>query len=274
MKRYVLLTLTLLLLFSGCTGKGPQIMDGDGMMNSYISITQAQAQEMMQKNDGYVIVDVRRPDEFAQGHIPGAVCIPNETIGEESPEALPDHGQVILVYCRSGRRSKEAAQKLFDLGYSRVYEFGGIIDWDGETVTDDAATEESESASDSSDVSDAHLVLLIDGRDVPVTWEENAAVSALREMAATDTVRIETSAYGGFEQVGPLGNALPRDDGQITTVPGDIVLYAGEQIVVFFGSNDWAYTRLGHIGLPQEELTVLLDKESVTLELRPGNVAS
>ena len=99
---------------------------------SYTQITQEQAKEMMTRNDGHIIVDVRRQDEFDEGHIPGAIYIPNESIESEKPAELPDLDQIILVYCRSGRRSKEAAQKLFDIGYTNVYEFGGIIDWTGE----------------------------------------------------------------------------------------------------------------------------------------------
>ena len=114
------------------------ILDGPGMVDSYAQISQDEAKEMMAKDDGHVVVDVRRPNEFEKGHIPGAICIPNESIGKEPPEELPDPGQIILVYCRSGRRSKDAAQKLFDMGYKKVYEFGGIIDWTGETVTGSA----------------------------------------------------------------------------------------------------------------------------------------
>jgi len=112
------------------------IMDGDGMVRTfeYTQITQEEAKEMMEKDDGHIIVDVRREDEYAEGHIPGAILIPNESIETEPPEELPDFDQIILVYCRSGRRSKEAAQKLADMGYAYVYEFGGIIDWDGEIV--------------------------------------------------------------------------------------------------------------------------------------------
>lgn len=102
---------------------------------SYNQITQEQAKEMMQADDGHIIVDVRRQDEFDSGHIPGAICIPNESIENEKPTELPDTDQIILIYCRSGRRSKEAAQKLFDMGYTNIYEFGGIIDWTGEIET-------------------------------------------------------------------------------------------------------------------------------------------
>ena len=102
----------------------------------YHQITQEKAKEMMKSDDGHIIVDVRRQDEYDSGHIPGAVLIPNESIGTEMPEGLHDKEQVILVYCRSGRRSKEASGKLADMGYVNVYEFGGIIDWTGEIVTD------------------------------------------------------------------------------------------------------------------------------------------
>ena len=102
---------------------------------NYQQITQEKAKEMMQADDGHIIVDVRRQDEYDSGHIPGAILIPNESIGTEQPKELPDLDQVILIYCRSGRRSKEASQKLADIGYTHIYEFGGIIDWTGEVVT-------------------------------------------------------------------------------------------------------------------------------------------
>ena len=122
-----------------CVSK-KNVTDGPGMEMSYTQIDQKTAMEMMSKDDGHVVVDVRRADEFASGHIPGAILIPNEEIGSEMPALLPDKNQVILVYCRSGRRSKEASQKLFDMGYKNVYEFGGIIDWDGETVRGEELT--------------------------------------------------------------------------------------------------------------------------------------
>ena len=103
----------------------------------YKQISQDEAMEMMKRDDGHVIVDVRAKEEFDGGHIPGAVCIPNETIGEDAIAELPDKDQVILVYCRSGVRSKEASQKLSDMGYTNVYEFGGIVYWTGEIVIDD-----------------------------------------------------------------------------------------------------------------------------------------
>ena len=106
----------LMVLLSGCSLTRGQVMDGDGMLNSFSQISQEEAKEMMKADDGHVIVDVRRQDEYDEGHIPGAICIPNEMIEDTQPAELPDLDQVILVYCRSGRRSKEAAQKLFDMG--------------------------------------------------------------------------------------------------------------------------------------------------------------
>ena len=90
---------------------------------------------MMEAESGYVILDVRRPDEFAEGHIPHAINVPNESIGSSDIPELPDKDRLILVYCRSGRRSKEASEKLVALGYTNIVEFGGILDWKGEIVT-------------------------------------------------------------------------------------------------------------------------------------------
>ena len=128
--RRLLPLLLFLLLLTGCAQK----LDGDGMVGktTYVQIDQEKAKAMMAVDDGHIIVDVRRQDEYDAGHIPGAILIPNESITDTKPEQLPDLEQIILVYCRSGRRSKEAAQKLADMGYTNIYEFGGIIDWTGE----------------------------------------------------------------------------------------------------------------------------------------------
>ena len=89
---------------------------------AYKQISQEEAKEMMGRDDGHVIVDVRRQDEYDAGHIPGAILIPNESIGCDSPEALPDYDQIILVYCRSGNRSRQASEKLAAMGYTNIYE--------------------------------------------------------------------------------------------------------------------------------------------------------
>lgn len=106
---------------------------GDDDVAEYSSITMEEAKEIFSQAGDYIILDVRRADEFAEGHIPGAINIANEDIGDSKPEALADANQVIYVYCRSGRRSKEASAKLAALGYTNIVECGGILDWIGET---------------------------------------------------------------------------------------------------------------------------------------------
>ena len=265
-RRYLALgMLTLAMVLTGCGSKtesdvtiiggadGPTsvFLASKNDKDSYTQIDQETAKLMMDLNDGHVIVDVRRQDEYDEGHIPGAICIPNESITDSMPPELPDLEQIILVYCRSGRRSKEAAQKLFDMGYTNVFEFGGIIDWTGDVVTEEAK--------------ETDMTLFIDGKEMPVTWEDNASVNELKEICP---LKVNMSMYGGFEQVGSIGQSISRDDKQITTEFGDIVLYSGNQIVVFYGSNSWAYTKLGHIDLSEEELTQLFGNGDVVLELK------
>ena len=98
----------------------------------YKQITMSEAVKMMETENNYIILDVRRADEFAEGHIPGAINVANEVIGTEEIPELTDKSQLILVYCRSGRRSTEASEKLVKLGYTNIVECGGILDWKGE----------------------------------------------------------------------------------------------------------------------------------------------
>ena len=110
------------------------------------------------------------------------------------------------------------------------------------------------------------MKLVINGEEVDVTWEENASVRALADMAAGGPLTVELSAYGGFEQVGSLGTSLPGNDARITTEPGDIVLYSGDSIVLFYGSNTWSYTRLGHIeNRSGDQLKELLGGDTVEI---------
>lgn len=101
-----------------------------------MNITAEEAKKIMDTESEYVVLDVRTEEEFAQGHIPGAMLISDYAIREEADKALPDKDALILVYCRSGRRSKNAAQILLELGYTNIREFGGILDWPYETVTE------------------------------------------------------------------------------------------------------------------------------------------
>ena len=114
-----------LILLSSCGTPG-------GAPNSYRQISMNEAVKMMKNEKNYIILDVRRPDEYAEGHIPGAINVPNEEIGTAEISELPDKSQMILVYCRSGRRSKEASEKLVKLGYTNIVEFGGIQEYKGE----------------------------------------------------------------------------------------------------------------------------------------------
>lgn len=122
-KRFVSMVLSALLLTS-CTA--PSSSAG------YRQISIDDAVRIMREEKNYIILDVRRPDEYSEGHIPNAINIPNEEISASEIRELPDRAQLILVYCRSGRRSKEAAEKLVKLGYTNIVEFGGILDWKGD----------------------------------------------------------------------------------------------------------------------------------------------
>ena len=109
-----------------------KLTGGENQVAEYTSITMEDAKEIFQEKGDYLIVDVRRADEFAEGHIPGAINIANEDIVSSEPAELPDKDQVIYVYCRSGNRSKQAAAKLAAMGYTNIVEFGGILDWTGQ----------------------------------------------------------------------------------------------------------------------------------------------
>lgn len=112
------------------------------------------------------------------------------------------------------------------------------------------------------------MTMTIGNTPVQVAWEDNESVNALKELVKDEPLTIQMSMYGGFEQVGSLGSSLPRDDIQTTTSAGDIVLYSGNQIVVFYGPNSWAYTRLGTItDKTDAEMAKLLSNGDVTITI-------
>ena len=117
-KRSFALLLALVLLLTACAQAA-----------SYEQITQEEAKQIMDTTNGYILLDTRTREEYDQSHIPGALLIPHTEIAERAEEALPDKDQVILVYCRSGNRSKQASEVLAELGYTNVKEFGGIHTW-------------------------------------------------------------------------------------------------------------------------------------------------
>ena len=125
----LILIITCTAILYGCTSGGE-----NKMKNSYEQITPAEAKEIMDDRDGYVILDVRTQEEYDEAHIDGAILIPDYEIADKAESVLKDKEQLILVYCRSGRRSKLAAEELVKLGYTNIKEFGGIIDWPYETV--------------------------------------------------------------------------------------------------------------------------------------------
>ena len=127
MKR-ILIALLALMLLTSCGAPQDEL--------GYKQVSADDAIEMMDSNEDYVILDVRTIEEFQEKHIPGAINVPNEEIGTDSIEELPDKEQLILVYCRSGNRSKQASEKLVALGYANIVEFGGINDWPGDTVSE------------------------------------------------------------------------------------------------------------------------------------------
>ena len=363
MKRTIVCLLTALLLLTGCTKNNMDLypLDKDGMERlPYLQINQEQARRMMEYDDGHVIVDVRRQDEYDAGHIPGAICIPNESIGTEPPEELPDRSQVILIYCRSGNRSKQAAEKLGKMGYLNVYEFGGIIDWKGEIVKSgakatlvldsfdgggpefeieldpdlvtctrkkeylDANHDELDGAAfritytftgvaqgettatvkvrspiagnydhrysvkvdeklnvsierletiDWDEAANAvqpvpTLAIAANGKVFYAYPEDNASAQALIKKLSGGPVEIEMHDYGHFEKVGPLPWNLPRTDETITTEPGDVILYQGNQITIYYDQNTWGFTRLARIEeVTREELLSAFGEGDVKVEL-------
>ena len=123
MKKLILLLMAVMML----TACGQEIQKDQGAV--YVNITAEEAKQIMDSEEGYSILDVREQDEYDAGHIPGAILIPYTQIDEKAKDMLPDKDQLILVYCRSGRRSKIAAEALVELGYTNIKEFGGILDW-------------------------------------------------------------------------------------------------------------------------------------------------
>ena len=123
MKKLIFLLLAVMLL----TACGQDKENDQGAV--YVNITAEEAKQIMDNEEGYIILDVRTQEEYDEGHIPGATQISHEEIAEKAEEVLTDKDQLILVYCRSGRRSKIAAEALVELGYTNIKEFGGIIDW-------------------------------------------------------------------------------------------------------------------------------------------------
>lgn len=129
MKKVIIILIILVVIIGGVIMLNRNTEKETTNQIQYVSMEEITT--IMQENTNYIILDARTIEEYNQGHIPNAICIPNETIDETVTEQLPNKDQLILIYCRSGNRSKQAALKLQQLGYTNLIEFGGIIDWDG-----------------------------------------------------------------------------------------------------------------------------------------------
>lgn len=201
-KALSILTILILLLVAGC-GASEQSSES-AAESTYRQISQDEAMEMMARDDGHVVVDVRRQDEYDAGHIPGAILIPNESIGCDSPEALPDYDQIILIYCRTGNRSKQAAEKLAAMGYTNIYEFGGINTWEGDFVTN-----EEEATEVGAFDFEKKSVLLNSGYEMPIlglgtyALDYDTCVSSVKTLLRNGGRLIDTAyMYGNEDAVG------------------------------------------------------------------------
>lgn len=150
-----------------------------------------------------------------------------------------------LLVCMSACESESAAES-FDAAGSGGTQISGII---------------------AENNSVKELKIKINETDIAVNWEDNESTTALKELVSEEPLTVQMTMYGGFEQVGSLGTNLPRNDVQTITHAGDVVLYSGNQIVIFYGSNSWAYTKLGHVDLSVSEMTELLSNGDVTITI-------
>lgn len=247
-KKPYLFLLIILFVLSGCSQKEEEL-------SSYTSISQEEAMKMMAEDDGHIILDVRRNDEYKEGHIPYAYNLPVEEINKDTAEELLSKERIILVYCRSGVRSKQAAEKLFELGYQNVYEFGGILDWKGEIVKEMEYEIKNEVC----------LLIEINGRQMSAYFANNSSAQALiKKLEEEKSITIKMHDYGGFEKVGELPWQLETNDENITTVPGDVILYEGDQITIYYDENTWNFTRIAQIkGYTANELKEFLGEGEV-----------
>jgi hypothetical protein len=139
-------------------------------------------------------------------------------------------------------------------------------DTENDTVNETETGMEENEISEVSEKEEMTMILKINDQKIDVNWEDNESVTALEQLVSDKALTISMSMYGGWEQVGSIGRSLPRNDVQTTAVPGDIMLYSGNQIVLFYGNNSWAYTKLGSMQASQDELRELLGNGDVTVE--------
>ena len=256
--RYLLLILVAVLLLGGmtaCASKPAESSAAEQAQNS-------EAPAAVSETDAEIPVDSVKeqavPDSediLGQAPVPEAI---------EEPFVIVKEDQIPSITVES----EDKAEYVNEVAVSH----GDYIPADNDDAQDPEPSDDAseDSKPDSEDPietnSKTNLRMIINGTEVAVTWKDNESVTALKELASSP-ITVQMSMYGGFEQVGPLGTSLPRNDRQTTTSAGDIVLYSGNQIVVFYGSNSWAYTRLGHVELSAAEMSELLSNGDVSITL-------
>jgi hypothetical protein len=253
MKRIIPIILILLFVLSGCSS-----VKEEQNTAAYKQISQEEAKKMMSRDDSHVIVDVRRQDEYDAGHIPGAILIPNESIGSEAPEALPDHDQIILIYCRTGNRSKQAAEKLAAMGYTNIYEFGGINTWTGEIVTEEPAsasieeTEKQQTESVNAVDEEVPMKIRVTDGTHTIIYKLNDSPSA-KSLYSMLPIDIEVEDYGSNEKIFYPEEKIDTADGiEGGGGAGDLALFSPWGNVVMFYDTFSSYPGLYLLGTAEE----------------------
>ena len=225
----------------------------------YKSISQEEAVKMMEEEDEYTIVDVRTEEEFREGHIPGAVNIPNEEITDKRPSMLGDTDEILLIYCRSGNRSKQAAKKLADMGYTKVYEFGGINTWRGEIETEVYPYERAEGA---------NLVFEVDGRQMSAYFKGYPDGDWLFQKLKEGSVYFEMDDHGDNGKTGTLPWILPAEDKEIAVRTADLVLSEGNRLIVCYTESAMNGAKVAEfVGMTEGELREFFEEGTVKAEL-------
>ncbi len=232
------------ILLAGCVRSAQDHMtDGPGMEKGWHEISREEAKKMMEQDDGHIILDVREREEYDSGFIPGAICIPLGRIDDTAPALLPDKEQIILVYCRSGNRSKQAAAKLAAMGYTNIYEFGGIKDWDGPVIREEEVMEPM-----------PIYILWVNDRHFTFDPADNETAKAFIEQLDHERLDTEFTALDETAMAGPLSWPLPGEAEETEYNAGDILTDLDGRILICTGSGSGPYVRLagtaGH-GVPE-----------------------
>jgi len=218
---------------------------------SYKQISQEEAVKMM-KTEDCLILDVRTEEEYNDGHIPNAMCLPVETIGSEAPVELPDKDQTILIYCRTGIRAAAAAEQLAKLGYTRVYDFGGIADWKGDIVTEESFDYGEPEAS---------LTLEVSGRQI---YTNIIMKKELLDTVGTSSFELSFRDEGSVKRaVLPFALSLQEEDTAVRT--GDVLLCNGNEMLLILEEGTVKGERIGNfIGMTKGELEEIFGEGDFT----------